>query len=227
MRIAIEGGEGTGKSTLIKWLEQELEGSIVVSEGELPGQEKALVYKLPVSDQAEVFAKERARLNHEVYLNEANEDVAIIQDRSVFSSMVYQSLSGEMTPEEVLDVNVRSDGEFALPDMVVLLNSDPKFNRERMLANGRHMDEQDLKPIEFHESVRQAYKDILIKPARVCGVCHVNEIPIYDLELGDQYSVVVMIENAHDLTDLDLRYIIRDMIAARIVLELEQLTPED
>ena len=168
MRIAIEGGEGTGKSTLISKLKSWFPEAVFAREGGLVGHNKSEVYSLPLREQAVIYAQERAELNHEVYIPYTELGSDIITDRSVVSNIVYQ---GNGTDEEmnrivglnilydngIVGLNILYDNDFNLPDHVVILDSDPVFNRNRMLDNNRELDERDKADLHYHCAIRDKY----------------------------------------------------------------------
>ena len=152
MRIAIEGGEGVGKSTLIGLIQTLYPNAVVAAEGKIPNKE-AVYSKTPLL-QTYAFAQDRARLNHTVYL--PNKNRLVVTDRSVVSNIIYQG-GGRLGVDGILYLNRVVDPDFSLPDHVIILDSDPAFNRERLELTGRQLDSNDLKSLEHHEAIRQGY----------------------------------------------------------------------
>ena len=152
MRIAIEGGEGVGKSTLIGLIQTLYPNAVVAAEGKLPNKEA--VYAKPAILQTYAFAQDRARLNHTVYL--PNKNRLVVTDRSVVSNIIYQG-GGRLGVDGILYLNRVVDPDFSLPDHVIILDSDPTFNIERLEITGRELDSNDRKSLEDHEAIRQAY----------------------------------------------------------------------
>lgn len=152
MRIAIEGGEGVGKSTLIGFIQTLYPNAVVAAEGKLPNKEE--VYAKPTILQTYAFAQDRARLNHTIYL--PNKHRLVVTDRSVVSNIVYQG-GGQLGIDGILYLNRVVDPDFSMPDHVIILDSDPAFNRERLEVTGRELDSNDLKSLEHHEAIRQSY----------------------------------------------------------------------
>lgn len=176
MRIAIEGGEGAGKSTLIKLLDELFHVSAHVAEGKLPGRDREVIFASNQVIQAIAFAMERKDLNQEVYKPLA--DKLVVTDRSIMSNLVYQG--PELGPAMVYEINRTIDPDFSMPDLIILLDSDPEFNLKRMRDQGREMDGNDLKSLEFHKSIRENY----LKLSKVDGLnVHVIEnVHLYDLK---------------------------------------------
>jgi dTMP kinase len=152
MRIAIEGGEGVGKSTLIGLIQTLYPNAVVAAEGKIPNKE-AVYAKTPLL-QTYAFAQDRARLNHTVYL--PNKNRLVVTDRSVVSNIIYQG-GGRLGVDGILYLNRVVDPDFSLPDHVIILDSDPAFNLERLEITGRELDSNDLKSLEHHEAIRQGY----------------------------------------------------------------------
>ena len=152
MRIAIEGGEGVGKSTLIGLIQTLYPNAVVAAEGKLTNKEA--VYSKPAILQTYAFAQDRERLNHTVYL--PNKNRLVVTDRSVVSNIIYQG-GGRLGVDGILYLNRVVDPDFSLPDHVIILDSDPAFNRERLELTGRQLDSNDLKSLEHHEAIRQGY----------------------------------------------------------------------
>ena len=152
MRIAIEGGEGVGKSTLIGFIQTLYPNAVVAAEGKLPNKEA--VYAKPAILQTYAFAQDRARLNHTVYL--PNKNRLVVTDRSIVSNIIYQG-GGRLGVDGILYLNRVVDPDFSLPDHVIILDSDPAFNIERLENTGRELDSNDRKSLEDHEAIRQAY----------------------------------------------------------------------
>ena len=78
-------------------------------------------------------------------------------DRSIISNLVYQFLRTPLSRNEILELNQEVDSEFSLPDLVILLDGDPKSLRERLQKNKRTMDVIDSEDIHFHYQVQEEF----------------------------------------------------------------------
>lgn len=167
--IAIEGGEGTGKSTLMNILREKYPNSLFVREpGSSPRAEKIRDYilenpGLTEGQKSKAFAQARSALLEDVitpYIQKADEPI-IFTDRSIISSMVYQTVGGRLSSEAVLKINKEVDSKINLPDGVILLDLDPAFTLERLQRNQRSMNYIDRKPLEYHQEIRQKFLDVV------------------------------------------------------------------
>lgn len=165
-RIAIEGGEGSGKSTLIKMLKEVLptDQFVYVAEpgttsiGKLMRQEVLYDSSLTLKQQTYLFAISRWSINHEVVMPALDAGKQIIFDRSLFSNLVYQS-SLDLTINDILTINQQIDSEFTPPDLVIYLDIDPVIAYKRMKRNKRETNYFDEKPIKEQRSWRhKAFK---------------------------------------------------------------------
>jgi dTMP kinase len=178
--ITLEGGEGTGKSTLIAGLERALSarGHDVVVTREPGGTKLAeAVRKLalhPPEDQA------WSPLAHALLMNTSRDDHLrnlirpalargswVICDRFADSTRAYQSIDG-VTPEELLAIEAIVVGD-THPDLTLILDAAPDA-----LAERRHQrnvsDVFERKATEFHERVRSAFLEIAESEPERCVV---------------------------------------------------------
>lgn len=164
-RIAIEGGEGAGKTTFIKELKNIFGDKFdYVQE---PGSTKTGLRErqyimdhpeLSEAEKARYFAIARKSVNHELVLNNPK---SVIFDRSIVSSLVYQTESGELTREDILEINKQVDHNFTLPDVVVFLDIDPEFAINRIHKNKRETNYLDDQPIEKMNHIRSNFLEEL------------------------------------------------------------------
>lgn len=153
-RIAIEGGEGAGKSTLIKMLKKVLPADqfVYVAEpgtttlGKLMRQEALSNTELTATQQTYLFAISRQSINHEIVIPALKAGKQVIFDRSLFSNLIYQS-GGELTQKDILNINQTIDDQFTPPDLVIYLDIDPSKARKRLEKNDRETNYFDEKPL--------------------------------------------------------------------------------
>lgn len=166
-RIAIEGGEGTGKSSLLKALKEELDSgnNLFVNE---PYRESSTVaaqfeawrmglLELDEIEEVRLFAESRAELNHDKIVPAVSEGKTVWQDRSIISSLVYQGERHGLSRNEILEINMNVDSEFSLPDLVIILDGEPLYLKDRLLKNNRHLDKIDQEPLWFHQQIREGF----------------------------------------------------------------------
>lgn len=168
--ISIEGGDGTGKTTILEMIEKYLEGNnrdymvtrepggvriaedireIILNKRniEMDGKTEALLYA----------AARRQHLVQKV-MPAIEEGKLIIFDRYVDSSMVYQGYVRGIGIDEVYEMNRFATEDF-LPDLTICLDLDPRIGMERIALNSdREVNRLDLEGIDFHYKVREGYK---------------------------------------------------------------------
>ena len=168
--IAIEGGDGAGKSTQIDalagWLRKR--GFDVVTTREpgatvLGAQLREILLhakdREPVSARAEalLFAADRADHIEKVVRPALERGAIVLTDRHVDSSIAYQSGGRGLAAADVIALS-----EFATdglrPDLVILLDLDPAVAWERAQARSDVPDRLESEPTEFHTRVREVFR---------------------------------------------------------------------
>ena len=164
-RIAIEGGEGSGKSTLIQEIKKhvDLEENLFFREPYLESSVAVQfeawrlgLLELDEIEEVELFAQARKELNHRI-IPEIEKGKTIWQDRSIVSSLVYQGEMHSLSRNEILEINLKKDKDFKIPDLVILMDAEPLYLQERMIENDRQMDKIDEKPLWFHQQIRDRF----------------------------------------------------------------------
>jgi dTMP kinase len=169
--IAIEGIDGSGKTTQAHFLQDGLQArKLVVVRTKEPttghwGQvlrDSALTGRLTLEEEADVFIKDR-REHVENVINPALRDGHIvIADRYYFSTSAYQGARG-LDPEELLKRNEEFAPE---PDMLVILDIEPKVALERIKTRGDRADHFEKtgtlkKAREIFLNIKKPYLHIL------------------------------------------------------------------
>lgn len=166
--ITFEGGEGTGKTTVINNLYNYLIdlGYIVVKTRE-PGGSKISesirsiildVHNTEMDYKTEALLYAASRRQHliEVVIPALNENKIVICDRYIDSSLAYQGYARGLGIEEVKKIN-----EYAIngywPDLTIYIDLDPSIGINRIMSNHRVVDRLDAEKISFHELVREGY----------------------------------------------------------------------
>ena len=165
--ISLEGGEGSGKGTVKKGLENYFykknvlftrePGGVAISE-EI---REILVDKKNVNISATtemlLFAAARAQHLEEKVLPALECGKFVIFDRFVDSSYVYQGIGRGLGLEKVINVNNIATNGF-LPNKTIILDIDPLIGLDRIMSNRQdEVNRLDLESIEFHQSVREGY----------------------------------------------------------------------
>ncbi|HEU5270497.1 MAG TPA: dTMP kinase [Jatrophihabitans sp.] len=167
--IAFEGGEGSGKSTQIVRLRDDLlaQGHRVFATHE-PGATpvgKAIRSLLldthePITPRSEalLFAADRAHHVQTEIRPKLAEGYHVLCDRYIDSSIAYQGTGRTLSMDEVEQLSDWATGGL-LPDLTVLLDIAPERGLAR--AGGRSWlsgrDRLEREPLAFHERVRQGY----------------------------------------------------------------------
>jgi len=163
--LALEGGEGTGKSTqarlLAIWLRDQ--GYDVVTTHE-PGATKvgmrlrALLLDTAhsgLSPRAEalMYAADRAEHVKAVIIPALERGAIVVTDRYVDSSLAYQGAGRQLPVAEIAGVNQWATGGLT-PDLTILLDLQPLTGLGRRLSSA---DRLESEPVEFHERVRSGF----------------------------------------------------------------------
>ncbi|MEM9738429.1 MAG: dTMP kinase [Pseudomonadota bacterium] len=172
MFITLEGGEGTGKSTLSKRLATALraEGQdlLVTREpGGTPLAEKVRDIALaqrpehPLSALAMALLMNAARADHldTVIRPALARGGFVICDRFADSTLAYQSVQGGVSFETLKGLETTVVGE-TRPDLTLLLDAPPEDLAERRRSRGGPVDLFEAKSLEFHRAIRDAFLTI-------------------------------------------------------------------
>ncbi len=160
--IALEGGDGSGKSTVALALAARLEadgGEVVMvrEPGGTPLGEAVrglLLDSERLDDWAEVFlfAAQRAELAREVIAPALSAGKWVVSDRTYYSSIAYQGRGRGLGEDDVRAINEKGlDG--VVPDHVFILDVDP----ETALARQHEADRIGKEGVDFQGRVRAAY----------------------------------------------------------------------
>ena len=160
--LALEGTEGAGKTTLVRFLSLWLSerGVRVVNVREPGGTplgesiRSLLLHGDGMSEWAEalLFAAQRSELARRVIAPALKAGSWVISDRSVYSSLAYQGHARGLGVENVWAVNAAPLGE-TLPDLVLWLDMDPA----EALSRQEGQDRIGGEGLELHQAVWEGY----------------------------------------------------------------------
>jgi len=163
--IALEGGDGSGKSTVGAALAARLraEGDRVVEVREPGGTPLGEVVRGllldsdRLDDWAEVFlfAAQRAELTSQVIAPALERGTWVISDRGYYSSIAYQGRARRLGEEKVRMVNEMGLGG-VVPHHVFVLDVEPG----KALARQDRPDRIGKQGVEFQREVREAYLEL-------------------------------------------------------------------
>ncbi|TDC22586.1 dTMP kinase [Streptomyces sp. 8K308] len=163
--IAVEGGDGAGKTTqvdkLAEWIRGKGHEVVVTREpGATPVGQRLRSILLDVSSgglshQAEalLYAADRAEHVATVIRPALERGAVVITDRYVDSSVAYQGAGRDLSPTEVARISRWATGGL-VPHLTVLLDVSPETARERFTEAP---DRLESEPSEFHQRVRAGF----------------------------------------------------------------------
>lgn len=166
MFITFEGGEGSGKTSVIKAVKKLLNANnitnIVTREpgGSVIAEKirNILLDKenknLSAKTEALLFAASRAQHLDEVILPALNEKKVVLCDRYLDSSLAYQGYARDLGIDEVLKINHYAVQK--LPDYTIYIDVTPALGLQRATDRG-DLNRLDLESLEFHKKVREGY----------------------------------------------------------------------
>lgn len=181
--ITFEGGEGSGKTTLIKALGKKLEemkiGYMVTREpgGSTIAEEIRNIIldkKNTMMDprtEALLYAASRRQHLAEIILPALKKGKLVLCDRYLDSSLAYQGYARGIGIDEVYAINQFAIDE-TMPDMTFFLDLKPEEGLKRIaLHRSDEVNRLDLENISFHHKVYEAYQILLKKyPERIFSV---------------------------------------------------------
>ena len=170
--VTFEGGEGSGKSTVLKQVNE-----ILLSEGHStlltrePGGtpiseqirnvilDKANTAMDPRTEALLYAASSRQHLVEKIW-PALKEGKIVLCDRFLDSSLAYQGGARGLGMDEILEVNrYATEGQF--PDISLFFDLDPSIGLQRIAANaGREVNRLDLERMTFHEKVRASFQKL-------------------------------------------------------------------
>jgi len=166
--IAFEGGEGAGKSTQVRRLQEWLTGEGLVARGTFEpgatpsgGRIRAIVLDpasagLSARSEALLYAADRAQHVHDVLRPALDAGEVVITDRFVDSSLAYQGAGRTIPMDDVRSIS-RWATQGLQPDLTVLLDLPPEVGLAR--ARGRAAaDRLESESLDFHQRVRRTFR---------------------------------------------------------------------
>lgn len=179
--ITFEGGEGTGKTTIINYINDYLikKGYEVIKTREPGGidiaeQIRNIILdvkntKMDYRTEALLYAASRTQHLAEKVIPALNSGKIVLCDRYLDSSLVYQGIARGLGIENVLKINM-----FALeymPNITFFIDVKPEICFKRLKDNNREMDRLDLENMDFHNMVYEGYREVAkMYPERIVSI---------------------------------------------------------
>lgn len=180
MFITFEGNDGSGKSSVIEAIREELtkRGYDIVLTREPGGSKIAEKIREVILDvdntgmddrtEALLYAASRREHLQKTVIPALKEGKIVLCDRFIDSSLAYQGFARGIGIDEVYNMNLFAT-EGMLPDLTLLICVRPETGLERIKTNHRgSYDRLENEKLVFHQKVYQAYLEVQKKfPNRI------------------------------------------------------------
>ena len=183
--ITFEGGEGSGKSTQANLLYKRLlkDGHEAVITREPGGSEGAeIIRELLVNGKvdrweplSELFLFSAARIDHitKTIAPALTDGKIVICDRYVDSTSAYQEIGGNIDKNIVNAIQDLTVNKL-YPNLTYVCDLDPKIGLDRALNRNITENRFELKGLEFHLKIRNAFIQIANKNKNRCVIVNSN-----------------------------------------------------
>jgi dTMP kinase len=179
MFITFEGGEGTGKTTLIKNVFDNLKSTHNIKATREPGGSMIAeairdIILNPKYEgvtpytEALLLAASRAQHLDEVILPHLEKGDIVLCDRYIDSSLAYQGYARDLGFDFVLSINKYATQH--MPDLTFYIDLDPNIGIKRIKGRSKY-DRLDQETNAFHDKVRSGYLELLtMYPNRIIKI---------------------------------------------------------
>ena len=178
--ITLEGGEGSGKTTMISRLSNYLEernmAYLVTREPggiEIAEKIRSIILDpehtaMDARTEALLYAAARRQHLVERVIPALEEGLIVLCDRFVDSSLAYQGYARGIGVEEIRSINLFATEDIT-PDVTIYFDVEPEIGLARIAANqDREVNRLDLENRLFHNKVREGYlKLVENEPERI------------------------------------------------------------
>ncbi|WP_018753504.1 dTMP kinase [Paenibacillus sanguinis] len=167
--ITLEGGDGSGKTTVMREMEQVLrdQGVEFITTREPGGIEIAEKIRdiilnpqhtaMDARTEALLYAASRRQHLAEKVEPSLEQGMTVLCDRFLDSSLAYQGYARGLGMDEVLEINLfATKGRF--PDLTFYLDITPEAALARIASSqSREVNRLDMESLHFHQKVREGY----------------------------------------------------------------------
>lgn len=181
--ITIEGPEGSGKTTVVQAVSEQLAQHYDVMTTREPGGvqtaetiRQILLDGETMDARTEALLFAAARREHLVakVLPALAQGKLVICDRFIDSSLAYQGYARQIGVKEVQTIN-----DFAIegryPDLTIYLDIPAKVGRARIESNRRAQNRLDKESVAFHERVVEGYQQLIAQDPHRFAVINANQ----------------------------------------------------
>lgn len=192
MFITFEGGEGSGKSTVIREIARRIEerGREVILTREPGGTPISEEIRNVILDkrntdmdprtEALLYAASRRQHVVQKIIPALKEGKVVISDRYLDSSLAYQGNARGLGMASVFNINLFAT-EGLEPDLTLFFDLEPETGIERIEANpDREVNRLDLEKLSFHQKVREGFEKLLKenphRMVRIDASRHLDEV---------------------------------------------------
>ncbi|AHV94958.1 dTMP kinase [Paenibacillus sabinae] len=194
--ITLEGGEGSGKTTIIGRLAAYLQNRslpyLITREPggiEIAEKIRSIILDpahtaMDARTEALLYAASRSQHLAERVEPALKAGLIVLCDRFVDSSLVYQGYARGLGMEEVRAINQFATGG-RMPDLTFYLDIEPEVGLARITASGdREINRLDLESLAFHQKVREGYRMIAeANPRRIVTLDAGRPLHVVEREL--------------------------------------------
>jgi dTMP kinase len=179
--ITLEGGDGSGKTTLARSLVEHLQkNNCAVVKTREPGGSKLSEHirtllldptvKVGICEKAELLLFLAARAQHieEIILPALRAGKIVVCERFNDSTIAYQGYARHLGMEHVEKLCMAASSQLE-PDVTFFLDVDPSLGLKRAKqGRGDKLDRLEQEQMQFHSEVRQGFLHLAVKyPARI------------------------------------------------------------
>lgn len=181
--ITIEGPEGSGKTTVVQAVSEQLAQHYDVMTTREPGGvqtaetiRQILLDGETMDARTEALLFAAARREHLVakVLPALAQGKLVICDRFIDSSLAYQGYARQIGVKEVQTIN-----DFAIerryPDLTIYLDIPAEVGRARIESNRRAQNRLDKESVAFHERVVEGYQQLITQDPQRFAVINANQ----------------------------------------------------